>query len=238
MHMTHKTALLAAACLTAGSASAAPLYTTDFDGPAGTQPAGWDVEEGTGLALDGNSGYAKTSGGVTRAIYEGTLDDGSAADSRADYTITSDFQITGGTSSDASIYGRYQPGTSFSNDEFYGARFSPDGNFDLFSFDPSFGTLESASVAGYDSGETWTIGLDLDGDTITATLADETGTVLSTLSETDTEIAGPGTFGVRPANAGVTYLNYTVTGAAIPEPAGLAALGGLALLLAPRRVRK
>ena len=231
--------LTAGAALALGaapSASAVVVYSTGFDGPDGTQPTGWVVEEGGGLALDGAGAYVKSSGGVARSNYEGLLDDGSASDSITDYTVDADFSISGSTGSDAAVIARYQEGTSFSNDAFYGARFSADGSFDLYSFDPGFGTLATQSVSGYDFGDVWNIELSVNGSAIGATLRDESDIVVGSLGVTDEEITGPGTFGVRPANATVRYLDYSVD--VIPEPGSLAiAAAGAGLLLGRGRRR-
>ena len=233
------TTLLAGAAIgLASSASAAVLYDTEFDGPSGTQPAGWTVEEGGGLALNGSGAYVKSTGGVTRSIYSGPYSDGSSSFSKADSTISADFTITGSTGSDASVIGRYTdgPAAGFGDDTFYGARFNAGGSFQIFKFNPNFGVVESATVTGYDFGEVWNISLDLSGTSLTAVLTDDTGSVVSTLSDTDSDVTGPGTFGVRPANQTVSYLNYTVEGDAIPEPASLALVGaGLMLVLGRRR---
>ena len=198
------------------------LYRTAFNGPAGTQPDGWELQEGNGPALDGDGAYVQSEASIARSMYVARLDDGLPADGRSDYTVAADFTLRGSGGSDVALIGRYQPNSAPGDDTFYGARFNAGGALQLYAFVPSFKLLESTEIgaAAYDENAAdppvWNLRLTMQGPDLTATLTDDAGRLTATVRATDDTLPGPGGFGVRPANATVSYLDITVSDGAGP----------------------
>ena len=201
------------------------LYRTAFDGPVGTQPEGWELQEGSGPALDGDGAYVQPAASIARSMYVGRLDDGSPADGRTNYTVAADFTLRGSDGSDVALIGRYQPNSGPGDDTFYGARFNAGGALQLYAFVPSFKLLGSTDLGAgaYDPDAAdppvWNLSLTLDGSALLATLTDNTGQQIGQVEATDDTLPGPGGFGVRPANGTVSYLGYTVTDGSGPPRA-------------------
>lgn len=181
--------------LTASPLWAGPLYSASFDGTVGTQPTDWVPLVGT----TGAPGWQISPSGEYRfdetainglSHFTGTFTSGQLGSSFADGTVEAHFRKSSGgyTGLAARI---------LNASNFYHARLIGD-NLQIYRFVGGSASQlgPSVSAAGYDSGETWKITMALVGTTITATVFDQSGSQVASLTRQDSSFSS-GTVGVR-----------------------------------------
>jgi len=192
------------------------LYSTDFSGPDGSQPADWSVTATTiDLEILNNAYVADNGTGFGIAYFNGTDNAGDPSSSWTDYTVTSSVRSV--STGNAGVIARV-----FSASAFYTARINGTGGgsyFDLYRLGGPGGSIQMdvANGINYQSGETWTISLSVVGSSITAQLWDASDELVATIGGTDSTYTS-GAAGVRgnPYTNSVTWDDFTVQ--AIPEP--------------------
>ncbi|EIP98712.1 hypothetical protein OpiT1DRAFT_03179 [Opitutaceae bacterium TAV1] len=211
------------------------LFQTDFTGENGTTPASFVLKNGTvaNLFIQNNEYRAVSGTANLLSVYEPDA----GAYELTDYTVSAHFRI--GDYRAGAYAGLVARFTSTVN--FYQARLfisDTSGNSTLQIYKTVGGATTLLAESGsfvYDKATTWELVFTVDGDSLSATLHNQSDSVVTSLLATDTSLT-QGTAGVRttpPSGSAVVYENFAITTAAIPEPASVAvAIGALGLVAA------
>ncbi len=177
-------AMVALACLLLSQVQADVVYSTGFDGPAGTTPGtiGTVLEDWSGNAayyqLDGSGGYTSSQDGERSQYTPYTFTNG---------IVEADFNYSGFTG----VVARANGG------DYYHARLHGN-NLEIYSFGSAgINKLASASAPGYEEGETLKIRMALEGPAIVTSLYDQNGDHVATTTAYDTNYSSGGTAGLR-----------------------------------------
>ncbi len=178
---------------------AAPLYSTSFNGTVGDLPTDWAILAGTagnpGWRINPDGEYRFDESGTGLSHYTGSFSNNQAGSSFADGSIEATFRR--GSNNVVGLVARLQD-----QNRFYHARLYGDA-LEIY----RFGTggpapLGSASAPGYDAGESWTISMTLVGTTIRASVFDQLGNSVASVSATDSSFSS-GTVGLRGTSVSV-----------------------------------
>ncbi|MDY0167388.1 MAG: hypothetical protein RBS80_12640 [Thermoguttaceae bacterium] len=179
--------------LTGAPLSGAPLYSTSFHGTVGELPEDWGVLLGDvgnpGWRISADGEYRFDASGTGLSHYTGSFANGQPGNAFADGTIETTFR-RGGTNV-VGVVARMQD-----SDNYYHARLYQD-DLQIYRFRAGAATLlGSVEASGYTAGQSWTLSMTLLGTTISASVFDQFGSQVASLSRSDAEFAS-GTVGVR-----------------------------------------
>ncbi len=219
---------------------ASVLYTQDFSGTTGTDPANW-VDSSGAFAIDGAHEYrATTTGGIT-ATYNQNNAIATWTDYQIDLNLRWGFSGTGpgAANSWVGIGGRHLGGSA----AYYHFGINLGGQAIIQKFGDGAAILDSVAVS-LPQGQDYLVRYRFAGDDITAMLTSASDinfdSPLVSLSATDASATknSSGGLALRAVASGtVTIVVDDITVTTIPEPASLGLLGLGSLLIAGRRTR-
>ncbi len=185
------------------------IYSTSFDGSAGSLPAGWEVLNGVpGWQLDG-TGELDYTGAVAGSLarYAGLLTDRHRSAQLDDFRVEAAFRRS---SNYAGLVARLQSAGNYYHARLY------QGKLEIYRFDGGAATKLADVVPSdtYNSGETWRVRLMLEGTLLTALVWNELGQLVGRVSVADSTYAA-GYAGLRASNP-AAYESFALS--AIPLP--------------------
>ncbi|MFA6961244.1 MAG: hypothetical protein WC205_10870 [Opitutaceae bacterium] len=220
--------------------NAATIYSTDYTDTNGTTPSGWSTV--AGLTISSNNYVA--DGVNNLASY---YDDGQGASGIAGlsaYTVGADFQTSSGSAGlniGLTAFGSNPKISDGTLQNFYLGRIRSTATntwtLEIYKFVNNTASLlatgsTTLTTLSVNTSYYLTFSVDAVADTqVFSVYSSVGGTLLSSVSATDASLSS-GLAGVRMADGTgvVTYEDFSVSTAAIPEPSSVALLGGLSVL--------
>jgi hypothetical protein len=220
--------------------NAATIYSTDYTGTNGTTPSGWTTVNG--LTISSNN-YVADGVNNLPSFY----DDGQGASGIAGlsaYTVGADFRtssVSAGLNIGLTAFGSNQKISGGTLQDFYLGRIRSTANntwtMEIYKFVNNTASLlatgsTTLTTLSVNTSYYMTFSVDAVADTqVFSVYSSIGGTLLLSVSAADASLSS-GLAGVRMSDGSgvVTYEDFSVSTASIPEPSSVALLGGLSVL--------